>query len=101
MFDFFSYFSSRSVLEHLARGLLAFACVWAALRTEHLVWPLFIFLPAAFLLWRGCPSCWTLGLIDTIRRKITGKPPGESWTSCACTIARKKFKKPKSVTQPE
>lgn len=85
-------FSSRSITEHLIRGALAFGAVAAAFHYEYLVWPLFIFLPAAFLLWRGCPLCWTMGLFQTIKNKFNHtKTQPTDWMSQASTMLRRKL----------
>ncbi len=60
-------FASPTLTEHLVRGALGAAALalgvmllpvqpWAALAT----------LPIAFVALRGCPMCWTVGLLDTI-----------------------------------
>ena len=59
-------FASRSVPRHYARGIAGLALVVLALALTPAygagIW--LIALPA-LLLWRGCPTCWTLGLIQT------------------------------------
>jgi hypothetical protein len=59
--------ASWTVGEHLARGvagLIAAAIAIAALRTAG---PLsLVLLPIAVVAWRGCPTCWTVGLIGTL-----------------------------------
>ena len=62
-------FASRDLGQHLARGMVGFGglllAVWAypAVGLAALV-------PAAVgvLALRGCPMCWTIGLIQTISR---------------------------------
>ncbi|MFZ6643667.1 hypothetical protein ACO0LL_28345 [Undibacterium sp. TC4M20W] len=65
-------FCSTSVRVHLLRGLGALALVVAAFSLEPfgMIWS-GLALIAAFLLMRGCPMCWMMGLIETIyeRRK--------------------------------
>jgi uncharacterized membrane protein YdbT with pleckstrin-like domain len=64
-------FASRTLVEHLARGLGAIALV------VFVVWLLSAPTPwrglvavlsmiAALILMRGCPMCWLTGLIGTI-----------------------------------
>ncbi len=60
-------FCSSSVTVHVLRGLGALGLVLATFFLE----PLGFFwsglaLIAAFLLMRGCPMCWLMGLIETI-----------------------------------
>ncbi len=61
-------FASRTVTEHLLRGLLglvlAVVALWQA--SAHPA-ALLLLLPAV-LAWRGCPTCWALGLGATCRR---------------------------------
>lgn len=95
MEEIFAWFGSRSLTEHLVRGALAFGAIVLAIRYEYLVWPLFIFLPAALLLWRGCPACWAMGFYETIRRKFDPNPgPLQNWTGMACRIVRSKLTRP-------
>ena len=58
-------FASRSVPVHLARGLIGLVLVVVALAmaSASAFWLLLV--PLAVVLWRGCPTCWTMGLIAT------------------------------------
>lgn len=61
-------FATQTLTGHLIRGAAAFALLSFAIGQQHLH-------PAASLLagllallaMRGCPVCWTIGLIETIR----------------------------------
>ncbi|QWC84357.1 hypothetical protein KLP28_12330 [Nocardioidaceae bacterium] len=59
-------FASRSVRVHWARGIAGLALVVLALALTPAygagIW--IVALPA-LVLWRGCPTCWTLGLMQT------------------------------------
>ena len=59
-------FASRSVREHLVRGAIGLAFSVAAIALVGVLGPvsLLLFLPAGFA-WRGCVSCWALGLAQT------------------------------------
>ena len=59
-------FASRSVPRHLVRGALGLPMMAAAFVLIPWAGPLALLLvvPAAVLL-RGCPTCWTLGLVQT------------------------------------
>jgi len=66
-------FASRSVTEHLLRGALGIGALATAA---------FVPLPAALGLLvlglvalRGCPMCWTMGLIETVYARWTGRRP--------------------------
>lgn len=72
-------FSSRSVWVHLLRGGIGFGCLALAIfqLTHSSLWGLPL-LVAGFVLLRGCPACWTIGLIATIRnRRVTCQPCAE------------------------
>jgi hypothetical protein len=60
-------FASRSIAAHLIRGAAAATLlIWAWLQQS--VNPLFagVALVMALVAMRGCPTCWTLGLFETI-----------------------------------
>ena len=62
-----SKFASSSVPRHLARGALGFGLIGAGFGLTAAVGPLALLLtPAGFVALRGCPMCWTAGLIETI-----------------------------------
>jgi len=65
---------------HLLRGVLGFGLVAAALQyAQDIGW--WVVLPAlgALVCFRGCPMCWTFGLIETVISGKTGCVDG----SCA------------------
>lgn len=59
-------FASGSLTEHVVRGLVGLTLVVLALvfAREH-PWAL-LGLVAAAVAWRGCPTCWLLGLGQTL-----------------------------------
>jgi hypothetical protein len=65
-----SVFGSKSLIGHLLRGLIGFVAVyWAFTHQSELV----LSVPAtgaALVLFRGCPVCWTVGLMETIAGKL-------------------------------
>ncbi|WP_028471879.1 hypothetical protein [Nocardioides alkalitolerans] len=62
-------FASSSVRVHVVRGLLGAALAVAAFALIGTVggWSLLLLVPAV-VLWRGCPTCWALGLTQTRER---------------------------------
>lgn len=62
-----SLFASQSLLGHLLRGGVAFALLYAAIRQQqgHPVLSVLAGLGALVAL-RGCPMCWTIGLVETL-----------------------------------
>lgn len=65
-------FASRSVAEHVARGVVGAVLMVAALASAGTTpWALLLAVPAV-VAWRGCPTCWTLGLMATVSRGRVG-----------------------------
>jgi hypothetical protein len=67
-------FSSATIAEHLARGVIAIGALIAA--TNLLLVSAWWTAPASLglgvvglVMLRGCPMCWTIGLIETIRSR--------------------------------
>ena len=62
-------FASRSVAVHLLRGLIGLGLLVAAFALIGSIGPisLLLALPAVVAL-RGCPTCWALGLTQTMTR---------------------------------
>lgn len=81
-------FGSRSVAEHLVRGViglgaLAGAATWSA--SQPLVWLAAI--PVALVAFRGCPMCWTVGLAETVVTTLRGRS-AEAAGPDACALHR-------------
>jgi hypothetical protein len=68
-------FASKSVLEHLARGIVGFGALAAAIVLARASgWgpaagstALALF---ALIALRGCPVCWTIGMVETVSRRL-------------------------------
>lgn len=65
-----SVFGSQSLIGHLLRGATGFSTVyWAfAHQSEPVLSVLSI--GAAIVVFRGCPFCWTVGLMETIAGRL-------------------------------
>ncbi|WP_242883370.1 hypothetical protein [Actinomadura litoris] len=62
-------FASTSLPRHLLRGAVGFGALIAAFALIPLLGPATLLLaPIGLLALRGCPTCWTIGLIQTISR---------------------------------
>jgi hypothetical protein len=60
-------FASASVARHLTRGAIGFGLIGAALALTASVGPAALLLaPLGMVALRGCPMCWTVGLLQTI-----------------------------------
>jgi hypothetical protein len=65
-------FASRTLGEHLLRGAIGAAAIAAALSVANgpsalAAIPLAL---AALVALRGCPMCWTVGLLETVGRRF-------------------------------
>lgn len=62
-------FASSSVGRHLVRGLIGFGSLIGSFAFIPAVGPVsLLLLPVGVLALRGCPMCWTIGLMQTISR---------------------------------
>ena len=60
-------FSSRSLPEHLLRGAFGLGAFVAAVSATPLhPWLALAALLLGFVLLRGCPTCWLVGLVETL-----------------------------------
>ena len=65
-------FGSKSLFGHLLRGLTGFVAVyWAFMHQSEPVLAV-LAVGVALVLFRGCPVCWTVGLMETIAGKGRG-----------------------------
>ncbi|WP_437826603.1 hypothetical protein [Sorangium sp. So ce1153] len=80
--------ASRSLVEHLARGVLGFGAVAAsALLAPASRWASLALLPVALVALRGCPMCWALGLIQTVMARARGERPEGACRGARCAAA--------------
>ena len=64
-------FASRTVVAHLLRGVVAAVLIGWALTSDSSNPALAIAaLALAVVAMRGCPMCWTLGLVETIGQRM-------------------------------
>lgn len=89
------YFGNRTIGLHLLRGVLGVAAlyVWFSM-AGRTIWPSLVLLPAGLYLLKGCPMCWTVGLIETVvmtvRRRNAPKLASESDQPVANIAAARK-----------
>jgi len=78
-------FASKTLAEHLLRGLVALVCGALVLRlgTSH-PWVAFVAAPIALVALRGCPMCWTVGLLETLRGRRTRGPKAPGCATGTC-----------------
>ena len=62
-----SLLASGSINEHLLRGAVGLLAAVLAIALVARVGPVSLaLLPVTALAWRGCPTCWTVGLLGTL-----------------------------------
>lgn len=66
-------FGNRTVALHLLRGVLGFAALGVALFGGSVLAAV-VLVPAALVLMKGCPTCWTIGLVQTVQRRLQQVP---------------------------
>ncbi|MFI9627235.1 hypothetical protein [Streptomyces sp. NPDC052042] len=63
-------FASTSVPRHLVRGALGFGLIAGSIALVPAVGPVTLLAaPLALIAFRGCPTCWMVGLVQTISRR--------------------------------
>ncbi|WP_174187434.1 hypothetical protein [Nocardia barduliensis] len=62
-------FASASVPRHLVRGVVGFGALIGAIAFLPVLGAFSLLLaPAGLLALRGCPTCWVIGLMQTVSR---------------------------------
>lgn len=62
-------FASTSVPRHLARGAIGFGLIAGAVALLPAFGPVTLLaVPPALIAFRGCPTCWMVGLAQTVSR---------------------------------
>ncbi|QES23706.1 hypothetical protein DEJ46_35100 [Streptomyces venezuelae] len=78
-------FASTSVPRHLARGAVGFGLIIGSIALVPVAGPATLLAaPLALIAFRGCPTCWLVGLAQTVSR-------GRLERQCedgVCTIAK-------------
>jgi hypothetical protein len=79
-------FASRSLAVHLARGALGLgALVATAVAAPRMPWLALVSLPLALLALRGCPMCWTVGLVETVVAAAQGRRARQTCPDGRCS----------------
>jgi hypothetical protein len=92
-----SHFASSSVALHLMRGVLGFGLIGAALALTPSHGPAALLLaPVGAVALRGCPTCWIVGLVETISAGRVERTCDEN----GCALNRPKPTASDEETQP-
>ena len=64
-------FASSSLVEHLLRGVIGICALNYAISIseQHSIYSL-VLAGVSLLAFRGCPTCWTIGLVETTYRQF-------------------------------
>ncbi|MEU6239392.1 hypothetical protein [Kitasatospora sp. NPDC047058] len=62
-------YASKSLSGHIVRGVVGFGSLVGSVALLPVAGPVsLLLLPVGLLALRGCPMCWTIGLIQTVSR---------------------------------
>jgi hypothetical protein len=86
-------FASETLTSHLARGAIGLGALALSveLQAAH-PWLLAVSIPVAVIALRGCPTCWMVGLVQTVAAKLTGRR-----SAAACIDGRCAMRSPGAV----
>ena len=81
-------YASKTLTEHLLRGAGSVAVLWLAVAYATAVpWGLLVAFPVAVVLWRGCPTCWLVGLANTVVAVANGRAiPKDACLDGRCAV---------------
>ena len=70
--------ASNTLAEHLLRGGIGAGAPWYGIHiADAHPWLALVFGVAMLIAFRGCPTCWAIGLFETIWRRLTRKSPDD------------------------
>ena len=82
-------FESKTVTEHLVRGAIGIGALAITPTLALHWWPAWFLFPLGLLALRGCPMCWTLGLVQTVWAKLRGRPTDGVCVDGTCALRRR------------
>lgn len=84
-------FASKSLLEHLVRGIVGIGAFVASgpLAVTH-PWLALALIPVAFVALRGCPMCWTVGLVQTVLARAQRKSSEGLCVDGSCALRERR-----------
>ncbi|GAA1590245.1 hypothetical protein GCM10009678_85770 [Actinomadura kijaniata] len=79
-------FASASLARHLLRGAVGFGALVGSVALLPVLGPVGLLLaPVGLLALRGCPTCWAIGLVQTVSMGRLRRSCGED--GCELTVA--------------
>jgi hypothetical protein len=64
------FFASESLAGHLLRGGVAITLLFWAIQHQAERVPSLLAAAGALIAFRGCPICWSIGLVETLVQKL-------------------------------
>lgn len=78
-------FASKTMTEHVARGVVGLGALSVAVRLQQTdAWLTLLLIPLALVALRGCPMCWTVGLLQTAFAKLSGRTSAQVCVDGSC-----------------
>lgn len=82
-------YASKTLIEHLVRGAIGVsALVFGLYIASSALWLAMLTLPVAIVAFRGCPTCWIVGLGQTIAARAQGKAAPGACVDGSCARTR-------------
>jgi hypothetical protein len=63
-------FGNRTIALHLIRGGAGFGALALSIMAPISPWWSIALIPIALIALKGCPICWTIGLVETIALRV-------------------------------
>ena len=82
-------FASRTLGEHVLRGIVGIGAMIAAVVLAPLGWPTVPLVVVGLIALRGCPMCWTVGLAQTVWARVRGDSASDACLDGACRLDRR------------
>jgi thiol:disulfide interchange protein len=82
-------FASRSLPEHMIRGIAGFSLLALAVWLAPQFWGALLLIPLGLVFLRGCPLCWTVGFVETLwnmRRRRNRQPAVKVCATCTIDL---------------
>ena len=78
-------FASKGIVEHLARGAVGIGSLIGAVHfAPAYPWLVLAALPVSLFALRGCPTCWTIGLFETVALRAQARPSSGACAGGSC-----------------
>ena len=83
-------FKSASIAVHLSRGVVGLGAIAGALWLAPVTLPgAGAFFVVGLVALRGCPMCWTFGLLEHVAARLSGSDAVDSCVYGSCHVSRR------------